>query len=67
MIGYSCWFCGESIEALESAAIRITASGLWTEDDDPRTQEFYLHADCAVHRLKGATMKFELDIFFDLH
>ena len=67
MTEYSCWFCGEGIDRSDTAAILINASGLWTEGEDTPSQEFYLHSTCAVHRLKGVNMKFELDVFFDLN
>jgi hypothetical protein len=64
---YSCWFCGEVIDGSDSAAILITASGLWVAGKDAAIQELYLHSTCALNRLQGASEKFELGHFFDLN
>jgi hypothetical protein len=62
-----CWFCGEVIDRLDTAAILITASGLWVDGEDAAIQELYSHSTCAVNRLKGASEKFKLDHLFDLN
>ena len=67
MSKYSCWFCGEVIDGSDTAAILVTASGLWVAGNDAARQEFYSHSTCAVNRLKGASEKFELGHFFDLN
>jgi len=67
MSKYSCSFCGEVIDGSDTAAILITASGLWVADNDAARQEFYSHSTCAVNRLKDASEKFELGHFFDLN
>jgi len=67
MSKYSCSFCGEVIDGSDTAAILITASGLWVAGNDAARQEFYSHSTCAVSRLKGASEKFELGHFFDLN
>ena len=59
----SCWFCDERIETSDREAVEISVRNLWSDEDDAPMQYLYLHSICAVERLQGKGMKFQLDVF----
>ncbi|MER8526310.1 MULTISPECIES: hypothetical protein [unclassified Mesorhizobium] len=62
----SCWFCGEVIETTDRQAIEVSVRNLWTTEDDPPMQYFFLHSVCALEKLQGKEgPKFEVDVFTD--
>lgn len=61
--GFECWFCGKGIERSDREAIEISLRNLWSDEDDAPLQQVYAHSICAVERLQGKTMRFQLDTF----
>jgi hypothetical protein len=61
--GISCWFCDNPIDATDREAVEVSLRNLWSDDEDAPVQYFYLHSICAVERLQGKGMKFQLDTF----
>lgn len=71
MLGFSCWFCGQSIDREDASAVVLTVENLWKwdtgeplEEEDPQ-QSVYSHTACAKDRLKGATMGLDPSTFLE--
>ncbi|WP_217570112.1 hypothetical protein [Mesorhizobium sp. GbtcB19] len=60
-----CWFCGKGIEKEDKNAVEVSIQNLWSDEDDPPKQYFWLHSVCALEKLQGKGPKFELDVFTD--
>jgi hypothetical protein len=68
MSGYSCWFCGKTIDGADAGAVMIGVENLWRWADGRRGEEdpwqgVYAHSTCAKDRMAGATRTLEPHIF----
>ncbi|RAZ90585.1 hypothetical protein DPM33_13880 [Mesorhizobium hawassense] len=63
--GIQCWFCGTGIEKEDTQAVEVSLRNLWSNEDDPPKQYFWLHSVCALEKLQGKGPKLDLDVFTD--
>jgi hypothetical protein len=49
---FECCYCGKEIEPSDTAALRITVTGLWSSAHEP-AQNLFAHSKCAADKFAG--------------
>ena len=49
---FQCCYCNSEIEPTDTAALRITVTGLWSSADGA-VQDLFAHAKCAADKFAG--------------
>ena len=61
---YQCCYCDKEIEVADRCALRVTVSGLWS--DDGPLQDLFAHSQCAADKLAASlsrTVPFDVETF----
>ena len=61
---YQCCYCDKEIEVADRCALRVTISGLWS--DDGPLQDLFAHSQCAANKLAAGfsrTVPFDVETF----